>query len=388
MQQITSYAFSKHTGRPTILKIYQPSTKTWIVKLQNADTDATELYKTDLNNTPEGQYTHGDSEGNEVFDTGVYIADSQSDFVAVSIRGYMDITRTERHTDSYEGTVTYPRYIYTVEGETETEETDTATAVSWFPISVDDLTYAEKQTAVINAYREIWESQKRAWLGEAPEYSDGVPDIVEQVGYYMRAAVAFIKNRFQDPDITPTTTENVIKEMAKGAADITTVDKFAENIRTYKALLPTGPTQAYGWVSIDAEGNVTRTNLADAVQLGEGTLPDDFNSFDDSWLVINQEGSVSLDSTTPVSGTALVATLSDPDGGITSDTTWSWETKATDGDWTEVTRTITSTSTTSSYTPVNDDVGKILRVTATYTDNAADDNTVTSEETSAVTADI
>ena len=53
MQQITGYGFSKHTSRPTILKIYQPSTKTWIVKLQNADTDATELYKTDLNNTPE-----------------------------------------------------------------------------------------------------------------------------------------------------------------------------------------------------------------------------------------------------------------------------------------------------------------------------------------------
>ena len=82
---------------------------------------------------------------------------------------------------------------------------------------------------------------------------------------------------------------------------------------------------------------------------------------------VDEDGTVTLSSDQPQTGTALTATLSDPDGAV-SGTTWVWESSA-DGStgWTVVTGA-TSTVTTSSYTPVDDDLGRYLRVTATYTD--------------------
>ena len=85
--------------------------------------------------------------------------------------------------------------------------------------------------------------------------------------------------------------------------------------------------------------------------------------------VINEDedGTVTLSSDQPQTGTALTATLSDLDGTV-SGTTWAWESSA-DGStgWTAVTGA-TSTVTTSSYTPVDGDLDRYLRVTATYTD--------------------
>ena len=82
---------------------------------------------------------------------------------------------------------------------------------------------------------------------------------------------------------------------------------------------------------------------------------------------VDEDGTVTLSSDQPQTGTALTSTLSDLDGTV-SGTTWVWESSA-DGStgWTVVTGA-TSTDTTSSYTPVNGDLGRYLRVTATYTD--------------------
>ena len=82
---------------------------------------------------------------------------------------------------------------------------------------------------------------------------------------------------------------------------------------------------------------------------------------------VDEDGTVTLSSDRPQTGTALTATLSDLDGTV-SGTTWVWE-SSSDGStgWTAVTGA-TSTVTTSSYTPVDGDLGKYLRVTATYTD--------------------
>ena len=81
----------------------------------------------------------------------------------------------------------------------------------------------------------------------------------------------------------------------------------------------------------------------------------------------DEDGTVTLSSDRPQTGTALTATLSDLDGTV-SGTTWLWESSA-DGltGWTAASGAV-STVTTSSYTPVTGDLGKYLRVTATYTD--------------------
>ena len=81
--------------------------------------------------------------------------------------------------------------------------------------------------------------------------------------------------------------------------------------------------------------------------------------------VTNEEeaGTVALSAAQPVVGTALTATLTDPDGGETG-TTWVWE-KSADGQsgWSTITG-----ATAASYTPVTGDVGSFLRATASYTD--------------------
>ena len=82
---------------------------------------------------------------------------------------------------------------------------------------------------------------------------------------------------------------------------------------------------------------------------------------------VDEDGTVTLSSDQPRTGTALTATLSDLDGTVSA-TTWVWESSA-DGltGWTAASGAI-NTLTTSSYTPVDGDLGKYLRVTATYTD--------------------
>ena len=81
----------------------------------------------------------------------------------------------------------------------------------------------------------------------------------------------------------------------------------------------------------------------------------------------DEDGTVTLAPPQPQVGTPLTATLSDLDGAV-SGTTWVWESSA-DGTtgWTAASGA-TSTVTTSSYTPVDADLGRYLRATATYTD--------------------
>ena len=77
---------------------------------------------------------------------------------------------------------------------------------------------------------------------------------------------------------------------------------------------------------------------------------------------VDEPGTVTLLNTQPQVETPLTAELEDPDGS-TLDVTWEWE-RSTSGDpW----NTITG-ATSASYTPVEADVGKSLRATATYTD--------------------
>ena len=91
--------------------------------------------------------------------------------------------------------------------------------------------------------------------------------------------------------------------------------------------------------------------------------------------VMNREelGEVELNWLQPEVGTAIMASLSDPDGGITdADVVWVWTVAKvtnpkidTDGDWRAATGTGADTAT---YTPHEDDEGELLRAVATYTD--------------------
>ena len=82
----------------------------------------------------------------------------------------------------------------------------------------------------------------------------------------------------------------------------------------------------------------------------------------------DEAGAVTLPPAQPVVGTALTATLTDPDGTISAATwVWAgssdWDASAETGTWSDI-----SGATSASYTPVAEDVGKYLRATASYTD--------------------
>ena len=77
---------------------------------------------------------------------------------------------------------------------------------------------------------------------------------------------------------------------------------------------------------------------------------------------VNEAGTVSLSPALPRVGTALTATLSDPDGGVTGKT-WAWASSTDKSAWTAI-----SGADSASYTPVDGDLNRYLRATASYAD--------------------
>ena len=94
-----------------------------------------------------------------------------------------------------------------------------------------------------------------------------------------------------------------------------------------------------------------------------------------SVTVTNEEemGTVNLSPESPVAGSPVTATLTDPDGGIT-DLTWTWETSSDMTTWSAATGAVVSEGTTSTYTSVEDDADDYLRATASYTDSYGSGN--------------
>ena len=108
----------------------------------------------------------------------------------------------------------------------------------------------------------------------------------------------------------------------------------------------------------------TRNSYTVTVEVTDGSLTDTI-SVTINVTNLEEAGSVALAPGQPVVGTALTATLTDPDGSISA-ATWVWA-GSTDGStrWTDI-----SGATLASYTPTADDVGSYLRATAAYTDGA------------------
>ena len=87
---------------------------------------------------------------------------------------------------------------------------------------------------------------------------------------------------------------------------------------------------------------------------------------------VEEQGTVTLNPDRPLVGTALTASLTDPDGGVTGET-WQWSrSDAADGTFTGI-----GGATRASYTPVEADEGMYLKITVTYTDGHGPDKTAT-----------
>ena len=96
---------------------------------------------------------------------------------------------------------------------------------------------------------------------------------------------------------------------------------------------------------------------------------------------LDETGTVNIGSAQPSEGTALTASLTDPDGGITGES-WQWSrADSAAGSFTNI-----GGATSSSYTPVSGDAGKYLRATVDYSDAQGPGKSAVATLQSAVTA--
>ena len=83
---------------------------------------------------------------------------------------------------------------------------------------------------------------------------------------------------------------------------------------------------------------------------------------------VDEAGSLTLSSVQPQVGTALTATLTDPEGVVSTD--WVWERSQDKQTWEEIKGASVAGETYTTYTPGAADLDAYLRVSVTYTDGA------------------
>ena len=119
---------------------------------------------------------------------------------------------------------------------------------------------------------------------------------------------------------------------------------------------------------LDYESGLTRYAVIVSVHDGRDAYGNDDSTIDDSIEVnidvsnVDEAGRVSVSLEQPEVGTALVVSLSDPDGSL-SDVSWQWARSVDSSDWSDV-----SGANSDSYVPIADDVGIYLRASVSYTD--------------------
>ena len=98
---------------------------------------------------------------------------------------------------------------------------------------------------------------------------------------------------------------------------------------------------------------------------------------------VDEAGTLTLSSTRPKLGTALTATLDDPDSVSDGTPVYSWERSLSPNSW-----AVISGATSSAYTPVAADTGRFLRATVTYEDGHGSGQTANTVAYEVVTASL
>ena len=130
----------------------------------------------------------------------------------------------------------------------------------------------------------------------------------------------------------------------------------------------TGQITVGSGILLDYESGPTRHTVVVSVHDGRGAYGDDDSTIDDLIEVsidvsnVDEAGTVSVSLEQPEVGTALVVSLSDLDG-LVSNISWQWARSSDRANWQD-----TAGASSSTYTPVDLDADKYLRVTASYAD--------------------
>ena len=204
--------------------------------------------------------------------------------------------------------------------------------------------------------------------------SDDTPDPVE---------FTLAENALADAElgtVTATDPEDDTITYSVGGTDATAfAEAFQLNTANGKITVKTGSNMSFE-AKPSYSINIEATDGKDAAGNGEITP-----TIDGSVAVtitvtdVEEDGSITLSRATPAVGITVTATLTDPDGGETT-VTWQWAKSDTEnGSFSNIT-----TATSDSYTPVTADVGKWLKVTASYTDRRGPSKTATKTADNAV----
>ena len=169
--------------------------------------------------------------------------------------------------DYQELTLSGASAIFAATGETINTAVEGNNNYGWVPGSV--LSDSVKKARAI-AKIKAWRAQKKAWLLEAPEYADLVPNIVTHLGYWLRSADYVIKLMY-DMGVAGTLdwliVAKIAEEAIKGPRTLDPDGDGAYNVEFFQRLkvaatgFPTGPTFGALWVrtwDITGIGNVDR----------------------------------------------------------------------------------------------------------------------------------
>ena len=210
-----------------------------------------------------------------------------------------------------------------------------------------------------------------------------MPIAPDDAGKLLRVTVAYSDGTGSGRGATSAPTERVDQ---RGAVTLSTIvpDVGIAVMATLADADGVVMGEAWQWESSPSTGTPTWSDIADAMAFtympttaDEGQLLRATVGYGDSvggersatsagTQKIGKPGVVSVDSSMPVVGESLTATLTDDDGSVSSEV-WQWESSPAleNPEWTDITD-----ATSSSYTPVSGDAGKRLRVVVTYTDGS------------------
>ena len=238
-------------------------------------------------------------------------------------------------------------------------------------------------------------SDGSSWSDISGANSDSYTPVADDVGIYLQAVASYTdghgpgksahavmeqQTAQRDPsfegEVTFTVDENTPPGSLVGDAitatdpdgDVLTYSLSGIDASSFVLDGSTGQITVGSGTLLDYESGPTRYTVVVSVHDGRDAYGDDDSTIDDLIEVsidvsnVDETGTVSVSPEQPEVGTALTASLSDPDGSL-SDISWQWAASSDRANWQD-----TAGASSSTYTPVDLDADKYLRVTASYAD--------------------
>ena len=255
--------------------------------------------------------------------------------------------------------------------------------VSGLPLLDTDGRWRESHTVDLFPWDAGTEEGNDFDFNGSPTNPRGVITSLRGTGKFTTEPIATLSFALQSVRTTRSLNENTgagveIGEPVTGPTGTVSYELNGTDATSFNIAASTGQLQTKGGVTYDHETKASYQVTVIATDTG----PDPAVTTDIAVTIeitdLDEGDTVSLSSNQPQVGTALTATLTEPDA-ISGSVTWTWATSATGtGPWTDI-----DGATAASYTPVAADQNKYLRATASYTDshgaktpNAVSDNTV------------